>query len=633
VAGLPIRVVRGRGASAERDDEHPIIDLLERPSAKVPGYLFRRQLVTDLTLVGDAYALIAGAGEPAALIRLHPERVTVIPGNDGQPAGFEYDTGGSRIRYDWKQVLHVRSPSWEDTPSGLYGTGAIRALAKDLTTDLRAQEMAANTAETGRPSGVFSPKDPSDRWSSAQVDVLRSAYEKAMKGKSGALFLGGPVEYRNISLSPADMEHQETRRWVRDAVLAAIGVVPVRVGIAGETNYATASNQMRLYWTDLQAKTRLIDSELTRIARMFNGSEDVRVFHDFSDVEALQESRTERVNRVNQWWLMGIPLADAAVMEGFDELPAQEQPSRDEETEVDRSVVTRGIDTDPLERWLVLEGGELFKAPHTEEGRAQLWRGFIEQVHGPAERDNALAMRRYLKSYSARIAKRLAEQLDQRSAIVQVQKDANGIVTKAITDVALDKILDQAGEKRTILGIFRPLFRKALARTIAAAVKLLPVDFEFDTRRVDTEARSLVGSMIDNIQTTQRDEVRRIINAGVNQGSTITEVQRAIATDKTFSPMSARRIARTETTKLATAGTQAAIQEASDLGVDVKLEWVSARDEHVRDAHQELDGEKVSPGELFTYNGATAEGPGQFGVGELDINCRCWAAPFVMGVS
>ena len=48
---------------------------------------------------------------------------------------------------------------------------------------------------------------------------------------------------------------------------------------------------------------------------------DLTVRHDFSGVEALQESRTERLNRVQSWALMGVPLSEAAAYEGFDELP------------------------------------------------------------------------------------------------------------------------------------------------------------------------------------------------------------------------------------------------------------------------------------------------------------------------
>ncbi len=57
---VPVRVLRGRGRDAEPVEDHPILDLLDRPSSRVPGILLRRQLIVDLVLTGDAYLLIAG---------------------------------------------------------------------------------------------------------------------------------------------------------------------------------------------------------------------------------------------------------------------------------------------------------------------------------------------------------------------------------------------------------------------------------------------------------------------------------------------------------------------------------------------------------------------------------------------
>jgi HK97 family phage portal protein len=662
--------------------------------------------VTDLVLTGDAFALIGTAGaDPAALIRMHPERVKVTPSPDGQPGSYMYDVGGKATRYEYGQVLHIRMPSWEDTPSGLYGTGAIRSLANDLTTDLRAQKMASATAETGRPTGVFSPSDPSDRWSSAQVKVLREAYEKQMSGVSGALFLGGPVKYDALGFSPRDMEYQATRTWVRDAVLAAIGVVPTRIGIPS-ANYATAAQSARRYWEDLQSRAALIDSELTRLARMFPDSEGVRVVHSFDDVAALQESRTERVARVNSWWMMGIPLADAAAMEGFDDLPV---PDVDDEeavgpvglpsdsqpvsaqalngaqigslleilaavaaggltvdaavaligvafptiTEEDARDIVAGaraipvttepaqvtahlrtilsahgvIDCNPLAKWLVLEGGELYQAPKTEAARAELWRGFIDNVQGPAERNNALAMRKYLRGYAARVAKRTAQHEGQLKSMV------DGVEVRGLTDAILDKILDPAVEAKMLLNIFRPLFRKMIRAAIKAAGKLLPVATTFDPVRINAQVERDIGAMITRVSDTTREQVGKTVRAGLADGLSMNELQANLMRSASFTPARALMIARTETTRAIGAGAKVAIEDARSKGVKVKEEWVSARDENVREAHQKLDGQKIDKGEQFEIDGKTAEFPGGFGDPGLDINCRCGTVPFVMGVS
>lgn len=52
--------------------------------------------------------------------------------------------------------------------------------------------------------------------------------------------------------------------------------------------------------------------------------------------------------------------------------------------------------------------------------------------------------------------------------------------------------------------------------------------------------------------------------------------------------------------------------------------WISQRDGKVRPPHVDLDGETIPVNEPFRVAGATAQFPGDFGIGELDANCRCF---------
>ena len=633
---LGIKVTRGRGKDAEPVDDHPVLDLLDQPTSRMPGVLMRRQLVTDLVLVGDAFLLVGMSGiEPAALIRLHPERVTVIPSADGQPAAYEYDEGGRTVRYGWEQVLHIRQVSWEDGPRGLYGTGAIRSLAADLTTEKKAAELAANSADTGRPTGILSPSSEGDTWSLKQVEGIRAAWDKQLNKQGGAVILGsGGVDFTPLGWTPRDMEYQATRNLVRESVIAAIGVTPTRIGLP-TANYATARESNRIYWTALQTRAALIDSSLTRLARLFPDSADVHVAHDFSTVEALQESRDARVNRVQSWWLMGIPLSEAAALEGFTEI-TQETVPEDAPTPEAGPPEEEGRSLNPLARWLVLDGGEPFQAPETEEGRADLWRAFIDRVHQPHERRIAMSMRRYLRAAGARIAKRLEEHLGTKGGTVPVQR--------AIDDVTLDKILDAAVEREKVLGIFRPLFRSMLLDAIKGTAGQLPIDIDFTPERISSMVNDALGQLVGKpgtrspVEQVTRDAVGKIIRSGLEEGQSIGQMQRTLVQSRSFSPSRALTIARTETTRAVSAGSIEAMKEAEARGVRMQKQWISARDGKQRDTHKiqpgGMDGQKVAVGEDFeSPSGATGNGPGEMSTAAENINCRCVAVPFVEGLS
>lgn len=70
----------------------------------------------------------------------------------------------------------------------------------------------------------------------------------------------------------------------------------------------------------------------------------------------------------------------------------------------------------------------------------------------------------------------------------------------------------------------------------------------------------------------------------------------------------------------------AAYQEAE---ID-KQEWVSSRDEHVRDSHEEMDGETVFVGEPFS-NSLLFPGDTAHGQPEDWVNCRCSNDPIIPG--
>lgn len=53
--------------------------------------------------------------------------------------------------------------------------------------------------------------------------------------------------------------------------------------------------------------------------------------------------------------------------------------------------------------------------------------------------------------------------------------------------------------------------------------------------------------------------------------------------------------------------------------------WHTMEDWRVRDSHYHLEGVTVGIDDVFsTYTGAETYYPGEFGIAEEDVNCRCW---------
>lgn len=69
----------------------------------------------------------------------------------------------------------------------------------------------------------------------------------------------------------------------------------------------------------------------------------------------------------------------------------------------------------------------------------------------------------------------------------------------------------------------------------------------------------------------------------------------------------------------------AALYTAAKKGGATMKTWVTMGDPKVRDTHQYLDGVTIPiDDEFYSFRGGRTMYPGQWGIPEEDVNCRCW---------
>ena len=220
-----------------------------------------------------------------------------------------------------------------------------------------------------------------------------------------------------------------------------------------------------------------------------------------------------------------------------------------------------------------------------------------------------------LPDQAKRYAKRTATVLGEQKSI-----------TRAITQADLDAILMDDQERILLIdGFDDAVVQSSLKNAYTLTAKRFKLDLAWDS--TTSPADLIIGDMIKNVQDTTKARVASVIRSGIDSGASTSEIQRALLGDSSFGPARALRIARTETAKVATEGTNAAYLDAASEGVSFKVEWVTARDKVVRPSHL-IDGQKVDPGEDFTLaDGARGVGPGKFASAANVVNCRCGTRP------
>lgn len=320
LTGLPLRIVRGEGKNSEVVDDPIIMGLLQNPTSHQSREEWEATILRQVLLSGNGYVLKVGS-PPTSLPLLHCESVQVTPGRFGEPESYMFQSrGGEMLVYSPSAIVHWRLAAWENGPQGLLGEGLIRALTNDLNADFQSSKHAAKAARQGRPSAIFIPKENIKREHAAMIN---DAYRRVLEEGAPSMVVPFETQVEFPSFTPRDLEFAEQRKLTRETVLAAFGVPPTRVGLP-TANYATSQQQDLTYWLGLVGLARLIDAGLTRIARTITPG--VYVKHDFAGVPALQESRSERLDRVQKLVDLGVQPAAAAAYEGFDDIPFGDLP-------------------------------------------------------------------------------------------------------------------------------------------------------------------------------------------------------------------------------------------------------------------------------------------------------------------
>lgn len=140
-----------------------------------------------------------------------------------------------------------------------------------------------------------------------------------------------------------------------------------------------------------------------------------------------------------------------------------------------------------------------------------------------------------------------------------------------------------------------------------------------------------LSSLLEKNATNDLAKINQTLTQGFIQGWHMDEMGKAIEGVFDTTEYNALRIAQTEFTRCANSGDYEATREASEQGVEMQRMWVATLDDRTRESHQELDGQMVGIDEPFEIDGQTAMFPGDFGVPELDINCRCTTVSLVDG--
>jgi HK97 family phage portal protein len=282
----------------------PLLKLIERPNPLQAQAGYIQALSATWLISGNAYEEFLKTGERGATPRemyvLRPDRTSVLDNSidnrrqypdlakqvkpDELVLGFEYSTdGGPGQKFPATSVIHRKNFHPTDD---FYGLSPLMPSRRAWETDnLAADWNQALIKNQARPSGaLIAPQTVGD---DAYLR-LKAEIQETYLGQAGLpIFLEGGLDWKQLSLSPIELDWMEGRIKNREEVCAVYGW-PVEL-IGGEKKFNTFAEARKAGWTDavLPLLDAIRDEWNARVAPLFGDT--IFLDYDRDTIDALAE--------------------------------------------------------------------------------------------------------------------------------------------------------------------------------------------------------------------------------------------------------------------------------------------------------------------------------------------------------
>jgi len=303
-ASIPLRVREG----GEDYKEHSLLDLLNNPNSHQCGPDLFEEWYGYLMVAGNSYLELVSLNEtPRELYVLRPDRMKIIAGEEGWPQSFRYSANNQFVSFpipdgnEQSPILHTKlfHPTNDH-----YGMSPIEAAATAI--DIHNAASNWNKAlldNSARPSGalIYTAKD--GQLTNEQYERLQSELEENFEGAANAgkpLLLEGGLDWKNMGLTPRDMDFIEAKYVAAREIALAFGVPPMLLGIPGDNTYSNYAEANRTFWR--QTILPLVERSAKTLTNWLQPSfgSTLNLKPDITEVTALTQEREALWQRLQE---------------------------------------------------------------------------------------------------------------------------------------------------------------------------------------------------------------------------------------------------------------------------------------------------------------------------------------------
>jgi HK97 family phage portal protein len=617
VSPLPLQVRRGD----EVIENHDLAKLLTDVNDTMSSADMWQQWCIDMLLGGEeGWELVKNArGTYLEIWPRQPHIISVVPDQAKLryygvaeykiDDGIQNSSGKTGYTLPTEEFVHFK---FYNPRNPWRGISPISAIRNSILIDMYAQAWSKLFFQkSARPDyAVIAPQ--------GITKTERDDLEKALMGKFGGfenshkpvVLEQGVTDIKPLDMRPKDLEWLGQRELARDEIGAIFGVPDEIMGWGRDTyeNFETA--HWVLWSLTLLPMAMFRDTHLTEYFRRVKAlAPDESIVTDTSQVAALKKDLKNKVEMLDVLARWGYPINVASAYLGLG-LP-----------------IIDGGDVGylPLSLVPVTSAGKQISgaAGKSKTVRAKTVAYDSEEHHKLFD----LFVKRttpWEKKLGDVVADVFREQ--QREVLTRLSASGKGFAGAIIKDnprEIADDPFDRDDWDAEFAKRVKPTLREIIqdAGTNALADISIEMDFDVDEPRVVRFLRARAQRFAKRVNETTWNDLKQSLSAGIDAGENISDLEKRVESvmgNRIRS--SGETIARTEVIGAANGGTLEAWKQSEV--VEEKV-WLAALDDRTRDSHVDAHGQTVKLEDNFEVGDGSGPAPGQIGIAEEDINCRC----------
>ncbi|MBQ4874939.1 MAG: phage portal protein [Rickettsiaceae bacterium H1] len=302
ISSVPFLLYKHTKSGKIQEHYHPLLRLLQNPNSNMSKSEFMESIVGYRLISGNSYIMMLGDKTPNELHLLRPDRIEIIKGNHNIPLGYRYKVNNKSQDFIINQytgrskILHLKTFNPLDD---WYGLSPLEAASYSIDQHNQSGAWNQSMLQNGaRPSGALITNTNKDGTGGTldfdQYKRLKEQIDDLYSGSANAgrpLLLEGGLEWKEMGISPRDMDFINSKHSSARDIALAFGVPPQLLGIPGDNTYSNLVEARLALWeqTILPTLDNIIDNFNRWLTPCFGN--DLKITYNKEAIEVLTLKR------------------------------------------------------------------------------------------------------------------------------------------------------------------------------------------------------------------------------------------------------------------------------------------------------------------------------------------------------